>query len=165
MTEEQGFSILCDMSFGIGSINIAVTSDGTGIRLQTDSENILLVDQSFEVIEPIVLQNFDIVRKQYQRNAAALLSDNELDELAIKIAFSYLALYNTWRTVYPKEKDRDLTFLPKDFDSPMTYDLVTAYIRKKFPKDYREKCAVVIGISVEEYMSYEKARQEFIDIR
>jgi hypothetical protein len=153
------------MNFNLGHVEVHVTAEGDGVRLRTSLENISLSSQTFENIKLILTKNFEMVRTCFQQYSNGILNESELDELTLKVIFRYMAMYNNWKTFYPKERDRDLTFILKDLNTPMAYDLVTEYIKTKYRKGYQAKCAQLLGISKEEYLGYEKARKEFMDRR
>lgn len=153
------------MTFSIGSVSIQVTEEEKGIRLQTDSENILLINQTLEGCRSILENNFEIVKAVFETRAYQYITSGELDEVILKIVLQHFCLYSNWREIYPKERNRDLKFLVEDLENPMTYDAVSHYIKTKYRKRYREISAKLLGIDENKFNDYERARQEFMDRR
>ena len=154
-----------EMAFQISTITIDVAPEENGIRLQTDSENIFAVNQTEANAQPILNRNFTIVKSVLVSRTAQHLSESELDALSLKIALQYFCLYSQWKSIYPGERDRDLSFNIKNLENPMTYDTVTEYVKRKYPKRYREISATLLSISLDEFDEYQKGRKEFMDRR
>jgi hypothetical protein len=153
------------MTFSIGAITLRVTTETNGIRLQTDSENVYVLNQTLATAKPILEENFKLVKDVLGSRAAQQVKSIELEELALKIVLQYFSLYSNWKASYPNERDRDLAFMIKDLENPMTYDFVTHYIKGKYPKRFQEMSAILLGITVTQFSNYEKGRQEFMDRR
>jgi hypothetical protein len=153
------------MKFSISAITVQVTTEKNGIRLQTDFENVYVLSQTLTTAKPILEQNFKLVRDVLDSRAAQQVKSKELDELALKIVLQYFSLYSNWKTFYPNERDRDLAFDIKDLESPMTYDSVSQYLKGKYPQRFRALSAVTLGITLDQFLEYEKGRQEFMDRR
>lgn len=154
-----------EMTFQISTITIEVTQEENGIRLQTDSENIFAVNQTEATAQPIINRNFDIVKNILVPRAGQHLTGDELDELSLKIVLQYFCLYSQWKSFYRHERDRDLTFIAKDLETPMTYDSVIEFVKRKYLKRFREIAATLLGISLAEFADYEKGRKEFMERR
>ncbi|HWR34066.1 MAG TPA: hypothetical protein VN451_11080, partial [Chitinophagaceae bacterium] len=86
------------------------------------------------------------------------------NEVCLKIVLYYFHLYNSWKSLYEKEKDRNLLFLEKDYKHPYTYDKVLQYFKNKYPKDYISKSAALLDIKPEELLKYESDRDYFYNL-
>ncbi len=70
-------------------------------------------------------------------------------------------MYNSWRSMYKKQENKDLRFNEKDFNNPSTHDMLFHYFKTKYPNDWEEKCAILIGKELTEMKTYYKTREEF----
>lgn len=149
------------MFFHIEKIKIELTEDLYGIRLKTATDDLPLPGQTISETMETVRKNFEIVQEEYKKPTPDNIDMDEVNEVCLKIVLYYFYLYNSWKKTNEKEKDRDLTFLPKDFSHPYTYDIVIQYFKSKYPTDYAGKCAVMLGLQVENLLKYEYDRADF----
>lgn len=63
--------------------------------------------------------------------------------------------------MYKKQENKDLKFNEKDFSNPSTHDIVFNYFKTKYPNDWKEKCAVLLGMGLSELNAYYKTRESF----
>jgi hypothetical protein len=149
------------MTFYIEKIKIDLTEDQYGLQLKALDEKLPLPSQTIEETKAIVTKNFDLVKEKFYETSATIIAIEDLNEVCLRIVLHYFYLYNTWKNIYEKEKNRDLTFLDKDFSHPNTYDKIIQFFKNKYPKDYAPKCAVMLGIKATELLKYEADKQDF----
>jgi hypothetical protein len=148
----------------IGSVTIQTQEEVNGLRLTTDFEQVLLLNQTKTSVRPLIQKNFQIVKGILMTRDAAL-DEIEMNELSLKIVLRYLCLYNNWKQFYPKEKDRDLTFITEDLQTPATFDIVKEFILDRHSRNYQELSAAILGVEIDKFKNYEKARLEFMERR
>lgn len=149
------------MFFYIERIKIELTEDEYGLRLKTTDADLPLPGQTIAETTETIEKNFKIVQEKYKTSASGKIDTDELNEVSLKIVLHYFYLYNTWKSIYEKEKDRNLTFLSKDFDHPFTYDIIIQYFKNKYPNDYAGKCSGMLDIPADKLLKYEYDRAEF----
>jgi hypothetical protein len=103
------------MTFEVDQIEINLTQEPDGIRLIVGTENLLLYNQTAQETKETVQKNFEIVKRFYQPKAGSKIDSADLKAVSLKIVLYYFYLYNMWRNMYKRERDRDLTFLKKTF--------------------------------------------------
>ena len=153
--------------FTIDDIKIELAEENNGLRLTThNDDNVILQNQTATSVENIVRENFQIVKSHYQAKSGVSVSidKHDLNVISLKIVLHYLYMYNMWRKTYKHHKDRDLKFLTEDFENPSTSDMIIWYFKNTYPKSYSTKCEFMLGMSADEFKSYEKRRQEFHDM-
>jgi hypothetical protein len=152
--------------FTIDDIPIELAEENKGIRLTTDDDNLILPNQTMTSVEHIVRENFRMVKAHYQAKSGVSVSidGRDLSLVSLRIVLHYLYMYNKWREMYEHHKDRDLKFLIEDFEHPSTHDLIIWYFRNKYLEKYSTQCELMLGMSADEFRSYEKSRQEFHDM-
>ena len=89
------------------------------------------------------------------------MTAEELDEICLRVALHYFYLYNSWRSVSEKEKNRSLAFLQKDFSHPNTRDKVIQFFKRTYPNDYAAKSAALLGMKTDELLKYETDNRDF----
>ncbi len=149
------------MTFYLEKIKIDLTENPHGLQLLALDEELPLPGQTMEETKDTVTKNFKIVNEKYAKTASSIIPIEELNEICLRLVIYYFYLYNSWRSLYEKEKNRDLTFLDKDFTHPYTYDRVIQFFKNKYPKDYGDKYAVMLGITAIEVLKYEADRHDF----
>jgi len=151
------------MVFFIEKIKIELTENQYGLQLETAHETLPLPGQTLAEATDTLQKNFESVKAHYSKLAPETILPDELNEVCLKIVLHYFYLYNAWKYSNEKEKDRDLTFLPKDFQHPNTYDLIIHCFKHKYPKDYATKCASLIEKTADAVLKYEYDKAAFYD--
>jgi hypothetical protein len=72
-------------------------------------------------------------------------------------------MYNLWREMYKREKNRDLTFLDKDFESISTADEIIYFFKHKYPDNYARKCEVLLNMTPDKFKDFEATRVLFFN--
>jgi hypothetical protein len=152
------------MTFMIEDIMIDLTEENGAIRLTADTNNnVILSNQSMAFVENIVKENFQVVKSHYQKKSGDSVDNRDLNNISLKIVLQYLYMYNMWRRLYEKEKDRDLKFVSDDFEHPATHDMIIGYFKNKYPGNYSVQCAVLLGMSTDRFKKYEEERERSND--
>jgi hypothetical protein len=146
-------------------IDIHVTREAKGIRATSCASNVILPGQTIREAARLIKENYKIVRDHYEQRSRGEIEAKDLSSISLKIVFSYLHMYNMWREFYPKEKDRDLRFIQKDFAHPQTYDIIINHFKKRDKTKYAHPCQLLMGMDAQEFEQHERARQEFFDRR
>lgn len=149
------------MILSIEKIEIELIEDQYGLKMTAFENKYPLPGQTLEETQAVLTKNFDIVKEKYLQASLDIIDTDDLHEVCMKIVLHYFYLYNTWKSMYEKDKNRDLTFLDKDFNHPNTYDKIIHHFKYKYPNDYAEKCAVLMGKSKEEVLQYEANTNDF----
>lgn len=154
------------MTFTLDYITVSLKKQDKAIKIWVeDEESVLLSKLSMKEIEKIIKKNYKTVKTFYEKRTADGVPLRELNGMSVYIVLSYLAMYNQWKNFYEAHKNRDLTFLPEDFEQLYTYDLIISYFKKKYPKKYSEKCQKMLNMNEKEFQRYEKDREEFMERR
>ncbi|WP_126246108.1 hypothetical protein [Chitinophaga rhizosphaerae] len=97
---------------------------------------------------------------QHYRHATAHgLDAADVERACFSVVMHYLYMYNKWRKMYPKLANLDVSFKEEDFENPGTYDTISPYFKKKYPRNWAEKLGLLVGKTVEEVNRYEARRQ------
>ncbi|WP_293917942.1 MULTISPECIES: hypothetical protein [unclassified Sphingobacterium] len=148
----------------IENITLGLSSEGMNVRVKSNKENLVLSNQNIDNVAELIEHNFNIVSNHYK-----LIIDREKKEfdlkdinfISISIVLHYLYMYNSWRVMYKKQENKDLRFNENDFSNPSTHDIVFNYFKTKYPNDWEEKCAVLLGIELNKLNTYYKIRERF----
>lgn len=150
------------MIFKLEGVSIRINAEPKGLRLQTDFTNVLLLNQRWAEVKPLLVNNATIVKDFFFKNRQHL-TESDCSAIILKIVLEHLCLYSNWREIYPKEKDRDLVFATKDLTTPMTYDIVIDYLKAKDHKNYQSLSAKFLGLTEAELIAHETARAKHMD--
>ena len=149
------------MFFSIESIKIELIETQFGLHLKMEDYQYPLPGQTIDETVNIIRKNFEILKSQYSKTASGKLKDEEINEVCLKIVLHFFGMYNSWKYSNKKEKDRDLTFLEKDFKHPQAMDIVLWYFKLKYPSDYADKSSFLLDLSPAYLLEYEKNRDDF----
>jgi len=152
------------VTFYIEQIKIELVQDAYGLTLTALNNEFPLPGQTIAEAKNTITENFKIVSTKYQKSTPGIVPAEELNEVCLKVVLYYFYLYNLWRSIYEKEKNRNLTFIPNDFTHPYTYDEVIRYFRPKYPNEYADKCAAMFEIKKEAVLKYEGDRESFYSL-
>ena len=153
------------MNFDLDSNEIKLESEDKGLRLTANSgDNQLLANVTIYETKEIVTKNYNIVKVHYQQKTGDKILQTDLEKISLKIVLHYFYMYQLWRTMYQREKNRDLTFLQKDFEHPCTADKIISYFKTTYPDNYVDKCEIMLDMSLDKFKEYEKNRQAFYDM-
>lgn len=153
------------VQINLENITLTLAEESHGVRVKSETENVILPDQTIENITDIILNNFKIVTSFYESKVPVHLKSKfnlfDIYYVSVSILLHYLYMYNSWRKMYKKHENIDLRFNSKDFDSPSTHDIVFNYYRTKYPNEWQDKCSVLLGMSIDQLRSYYKTREVF----
>lgn len=137
---------------------------GRNVRVKSDKENVILSNQNVDIVSELINHNFNIVSNYYKLMLSKSKETIDLEDtnlVSIEIVLYYLYMYNSWRSSYKKQENKDLNFNEKDFNNPSTHDIVFNYFKTKFPTNWEEKCAALLGMELDELKTYYKTREDF----
>jgi len=148
----------------IENITLSLLSEGGDVRVKSNGENVILSNQSVDTISELIKHNFDVVRSHYMLMIIDTKNEFDIEDInyvSIAIVLYYLYLYNSWRSMYKKQENKDLRFNEKDFTHPSTHDIIFNYFKTKYLNDWEKKCAFLIGKELTELRTYYKTREDF----
>jgi hypothetical protein len=149
------------MNFTIDNITLTIETERNGIRLKTDIENWFIPNQTIVETETIIKKNYRIVKEHYQSKIGEYITESDLEFVSFNIVLHYFQMYNHWRTLYKREKNRNLTFVEKDFEHISTsYHIIDSF-KRKYPENYSEKCESMLGMNKEQFTEFEKKKKQF----
>lgn len=150
------------MEFYIEDIKLSIDYIGERVKLTANSESTILSNISSQEAKNMTEKNFEIVKNHYKSSDEKNeIKPYDLNLICLKIVFYYLSTYTLWRKMYSREKNRDLTFLKKDFNSAKTNDIIINYFKEKYPNDFIKKCSILINKPFDELIIYINNREDF----
>jgi hypothetical protein len=150
-----------DMKFNIDHITVNLETKSNGIRLITDIENWFIPIQTIKESKKIIELNYKIVKDHFQHKIGQLIIESDLENVSLNIVLYYFQMYNHWRTMYKRGKNKDLIFLQKDFNHPYTSYRIIYFFKKIYPDNYADKCEIMLGMTSEEFNKYEIRKVQF----
>jgi hypothetical protein len=105
-----------------------------------------------------------IVKEHYKQLIGSKILESDLEKISIKIVLRFFYMYQLWRTMYVKEKKRDLTFLQKDFNNLSTADTIVSYFKTTYPNSYTDKSETMLDMTADEFKEFEKNRKAFFEM-
>ena len=146
----------------IDNLIIKIEKKFEGIQVNiTGLINYILPNQTLHETKEVIEKNYHIVKSHYIHLANQGIDENDIYNICLKIVLYYFSMYNQWRKLYKREKNRNLIFLEKDFNNSYTNDIIINYFRKKYQADFENKCAVFLGFTHDEFVQYFKERMNF----
>ncbi len=156
------FNSIRKLTFKIAETEVTLQNEKNGVRLATvNGDNLFLQNQTIKETKEAIEKNYIIVNNHFTEKAVGKIDSIDVEIVSLKIVFYYLHMYNKWRTMYIKEKNRDLTFIDKDITHPATHDIIIRYFKTKYPDGYSKICEVLLEMSPDKFRDYEKERQAF----
>jgi hypothetical protein len=155
------------MIFDVGQVTIELKNEksfvglGEGVRLTTKEENWFIPNQTIDETSEIISKNHKIVKDHFKDRVKPIITNVDLDNVSLKIVLRYFQMYNHWRTMYKREKNRDLTFIQKDFDHPYTSDIIVNYFKSKYPDNYSDKCEIILNMTPDKLKEYVIRKEQF----
>jgi hypothetical protein len=149
----------------IENIILSLSSEGGDVRVKSNKEDVILSNQDVDVVSELIVYNFNVVNNHYKKmieKAKEKFDYSDVTPINIVIVLHYLYLYNSWRSMYHKQENRDLKFNEKDFTNPSTYDIVFNHFKIKYPNDWEDRCAILLGMGLSELKAYYNTREDFI---
>ena len=153
------------LTFKIDQTKVTLRGEKNGLRLTTvNGDNLFLQNQTTKETKEVIEKNYNIVNHYFTEKAAGKIESTDIEIVSLKIVFWYLHTYNKWRTIYIKEKNRDLTFIDRDFEHPQTRDIIIRYFTNKYPDNYSKPCEILLKMSPDKFKDYEKERVAFFNM-
>ncbi|CAM1362581.1 conserved hypothetical protein [Tenacibaculum litopenaei] len=107
---------------------------------------------------------YKVILDYYVGKTKANNVQNYLNELAEYLSLYFFKQYKEYRRLYPKSKKRYSTFNTKDLENPLTHDLIINFFKERFNENYRNYSSKILGINNDEFLKYEKNRNDFYDM-
>ena len=148
----------------IENITLRLSSEGANVRVKSNKEDVILSNQNVNTVSELIKHNFNVVNNHYRVMVEKTKKEFDFNDVAIisiAIVLHYMYLYNSWRSMYKKQENRDLRFNEKDFSNPSSHDIVFNYFKTKYPSEWEERCAVLLGMELSELKAYYKTREDF----
>jgi hypothetical protein len=153
------------ITFKIAQTEVILQVAKNGLRLTTvNGNNLFLQNQTIKETKEVIEKNYTIVNHYFAKRALGKIDSAEIELVSLKIVFGYLRMYNKWRIMDIKEKNRDLTFIDKDFNNQKTFDIIVRYFKNKYPNGYSKICEILLDMSPDKFRDYEKERLAFINM-
>ena len=148
-------------TFYLDNVKVNISEENNGIRLTTIDENWFIPDQNLDETKTIIEKNFRIIKTHFHDKLGKIVTEADLSNISLKICIYYFQMYNHWRSMYKKERNRDLTFIQNDFDHPSTSDTIVDYFKSTYPENYISKCEVMLNMTSEQVKNYVIRKEEF----
>lgn len=146
----------------IENITLSLSSEDDKVRVTSKKEDVILSNQNIDIVSELIKRNFDIVYNHYKMMGENKEFDfNDIAIISISIVLHYLYMYNSWRSMYKNQENRNLRFSEKDFNNPSTHDIMFNYFKTKYPIDWEERCSILLGMKSGELKAYYKTREDF----
>lgn len=148
----------------LGTLKLNLSEEGNNIRVNSADQAAILENQNIEAVAALLEHNFNFVNGHYLSMIQKEMESFELSDInkiSLDIVIYYLYMYNSWRNNYEKEKGRELQFNPEDINNPPAADAIFHYYKKKYPKQWKDKSAVLLGMTLEELNEYYQGRERF----
>jgi hypothetical protein len=148
----------------IENLTFIISEEGSNIRVIGFNSSTILSNQDVETVCGLINHNFKMVRNHYKSmlNGSNIgFEEFDISSISFLIVMFYLYMYNTWKSSYKKQENKDLHFNLKDFNNPSTRDIIFNYYKTKYPIDWEIKCAILIGMELNELKAYYKNRLAF----
>jgi len=149
----------------LDGISLVLFDEKGSVRVASEAGNILLSNQTIDNVAALLENNFQIVNGFYQSKPVPPVKDTfgpaDITFISIAIVLHYLNVYNSWRSMYKKQENKDLRFNNKDFDHPFTNDIIFSFLKKKYPHDWEQKSAILLEKGLDELRAYYKRREDY----
>jgi hypothetical protein len=147
----------------LGALKLSLSESNHNVTVDSELGGMLLSDQTMEAVSGIIKENFAIVKSHYNAMIATQVrhkfQESDIDHVSVLILLDRLYIYNSWRKMYKKQENINLRFRVGDFEHPETHDLIFSYFKEKYPQDWEEKCAVLVGMTLGDLRAYYTHRE------
>ncbi len=149
------------MKINLDNLEISLEEEKNWIRIKvdSDSDSILLENLHSDEVVKIINKNYDIVKAHYYSKVKNEVDITDLKKVCLKIVLRFLHIINI-RIRSNKKKINPIITL-KCIDNPQMDDIIIQFFKDKYPNDYTNKCEVMLEMSIEMFKAYEKNRQDF----
>lgn len=148
----------------IENITLNLSSEYTNVRVISNKQNLILSNQNIESVAELIRFNFNVVSNHYKliiEKEKKEFNLKDINFISISIVLHYLYMYNSWKDMYRKQENKDLRFNDKDLSNPSTHDIVFNYFITKYPNEWEEKCAILLGMELNKLRTYYQTRESF----
>lgn len=149
----------------LGNINLKLSNENGNVRLKSSDDNVIAINQSVDNISKIVRLNFDIVNNFYKKRVSQESEEKfdliEINRISLTVVLHYLYLHNSWKNNYKNKADQNLMFNVQDLSNPSTSDMIIFFYKKNHPRDWEERCSMLLGMKQDDLKKYYKERENF----
>jgi hypothetical protein len=148
-----------------------LVAEGSATRLLVEDNNVIFPNQTPEALRRIINDAIGFASAYFignlQRSGEETqITDDQVEQVAIKVAIRYLYMFNMWRNSNDDEfRDHRLALTTDDLRHPYTRDETLFYCEERFPGDYRSVAASLVGTTRDEFTEWETRRRDFWDRR
>lgn len=139
--------------------------EDNSVRLKSREFDYLFTNQSGKQLIELVRQNyvevFKALTERANRKPEVNLQTKELSEVSLEITLYNIFIYNQWKNNYRKMHLDGSDFAIKNLDRTDTIDTLIKYFGQNCIENWQEKCAVLSGMSVDQFMHFYSERQKF----
>ncbi len=104
---------------------------------------------------------FKIIHSYYLNLAADEIPIELINEVSDIVTDFYYEQYNRFNRQYPKSAKRYSVFQLKDLEHPTAFEMIIKYFKKKDSDRYKDYSTILLRMTLEELIAFEKNREEF----
>ncbi len=143
---------------------IVISQDKQNVRATINTlQEAVFTNQTVVYVKELISNNYQIVRGHYRAKSVGIVQDNDLNDICLSIVIKHLHMYNMWRSMYKKERERNLRFLSTDFTSSSSSDEIIRYLKKRYPTNYSQQCQSLLGLTPNEFKVIEERRNNYLN--
>lgn len=153
------------MIFKIDETTIEIVAEQNGLRISSNHG-----DYSFTLmgnaqqLKSLIGRNYPIVKDHYWSKSGSKIELKDIQMLSAKILLNPSVINQLWVNIYGDKRYREEEFLERFYNDPIAYDLIISYFKHKDLGGYTWECAILLDMTIEEVLAYEKRRQAFWDM-
>jgi hypothetical protein len=143
---------------------IVISQDRQNVIVTINTiQEVVFINQTAASIKALISNNYQTVREYYRAKSVGIVQENDLNDICLEIVIKHLHMYNMWRSMYKKERERNLRFLSTDFTSSSSSDEIIRYLKKKYPERYSRQCQALLDLTPDEFKVIEERRNNYLN--
>jgi hypothetical protein len=134
-----------------------------GARVTVPGGSFFFDDLAPDAVRSVVNTAMDVAMPHYAENVARSgrsMDPVRIEEAALMVVLYNLRVFNDWRQHWYLRWKR-LRLTRSNLRNPLSHDQVVWYCRRAFGDGYAPHAAALLGMSPEEFATWEAARQKF----
>ncbi len=143
------------MNLRLNALQIRLRKEGRNVRIVSGLDNAIFPERNLVEMNQILQENFNFVRAYFE-GISMKIDVQELDEICFSITLDHLYTYNV-------SGQKEMRLSQRDMEHPQTDDVIFAYFKKKYSKQWLQKSADMLGVDLAECKKRYEAREEFMD--